>query len=116
MWTKEARIQHAPREERYPSDVTDAEWAIIAPMIPPPRQGGRHRETDMREVMNAVRRSGLPRGPPPRAPSQAACGGCGRARRSASIPKNNDRRWSAAENLSATAAIGIPYAIHSAWL
>jgi transposase len=55
MWTKEARIQHAPREERYPSDVSDAEWAIIAPMIPPPRQGGRRRETDMRDVMNAVR-------------------------------------------------------------
>jgi len=55
MWTKEARIQHAPREERYPSDVTDAEWAIISPMIPPPRRGGRHRETDMQEVMNAVR-------------------------------------------------------------
>jgi N-methylhydantoinase A/oxoprolinase/acetone carboxylase beta subunit len=41
MWTKEARIQHAPREERYPSDVTDAEWAIIVPMIPPQRDGGR---------------------------------------------------------------------------
>jgi transposase len=74
MWTKEARIQHAPREERYPSDVTDAEWAIIAPMIPPPRQGGRHRETDMRDVMNAVRyvlRTGcqwrqLPKNFPPR--------------------------------------------------
>ena len=74
MWTKEARIQHAPREGRYPSDVTDAEWAIIAPMIPPQRQGGRHRETDMREVMNAVRyvlRTGcqwrqLPKDFPPR--------------------------------------------------
>ena len=55
MWTKEARIQHASREERYPSDVTDTEWAIIAPMIPPQRQGVGHRETDMREVMNAVR-------------------------------------------------------------
>ena len=31
MWTKEARIRHTPREERYPSDVTDAEWTIIAP-------------------------------------------------------------------------------------
>ena len=74
MWTKEARIQHAPREQRYPSDVTDAEWTIIAPMIPPQRQGGRHRETDMREVMNAVRyvlRTGcqwrqLPKDFPPR--------------------------------------------------
>lgn len=74
MWTKEARIQHASREGRYPSDVTDAEWAIIAPMIPPPRRGGRHRETDMRDVMNAVRyvlRTGcqwrqLPKDFPPR--------------------------------------------------
>ena len=31
MWTKEARIQHVPRKERYPSDMTDMEWAIIAP-------------------------------------------------------------------------------------
>ena len=74
MWTKEARIQHAPRKERYPSDMTDAEWAIIAPLIPRPRPGGRHRETDMREVMNAVRyvlRTGcqwrqLPKDFPPR--------------------------------------------------
>ena len=48
MWTKEARIQHVPRKERYPSDMTDMEWAIIAPLIPPQRPGGRHRETDMR--------------------------------------------------------------------
>ena len=74
MWTKGARIQHAPREERYPSDVTDAEWEIIAPMIPSQRQGGRRRETDLRDVMNAVRyvlRTGcqwrqLPKDFPPR--------------------------------------------------
>ena len=74
MWTEVARIQHAPRKERYPSDLTDAEWAIIAPAIPPPRPGGRHRETNMREVMNAVRdvlRTGcqwrqLPKDFPPR--------------------------------------------------
>src|SRR3979490_2633106 len=74
MWTKEARIRHTPREERYPSDVTDAEWTIIAPMIPPQRQGGRRRLTDMRDVMNAVRyvlRTGcqwrqLPKDFPPR--------------------------------------------------
>jgi transposase len=55
MWTDEARALHRPRSERYPSDLTDAEWSIIAPMIPPPRRGGRRRNTDMREVMNAVR-------------------------------------------------------------
>ena len=72
MWTKEARIQHVPRKERYPSDMTDMEWAIIAPLIPPQRPGGRHRETDMREAMNAVQlRTGcqwrqLPKDFPPR--------------------------------------------------
>ena len=55
MWTNEARALHAPHDERYPSDLTDAEWAIIAPMVPPARTGGRPREKDMREVMNAVR-------------------------------------------------------------
>ena len=55
MWTKEARIRHVPRNEGYPSDMTDTEWAMIAPLIPPQRPGGRHRKTDMREVMNAVR-------------------------------------------------------------
>lgn len=74
MWTEEARIDHAPHTERYPSDITDSEWALIAPMIPPPRPGGRPRDTDMREVFNAVRyvlRTGcqwrqLPKDFPPR--------------------------------------------------
>jgi len=55
MWTEEARALHAPRDERYPSDLTDAEWGIIGSMIPPPKNGGRPRDTDMREVMNALR-------------------------------------------------------------
>ena len=74
MWTPEARELHKPRCGRYPSDLTDAEWALIAPMIPPPRRGGRKRETDMRECMNAIRyvlRTGcqwreLPKDFPPR--------------------------------------------------
>ena len=41
MWTEEQRARHAPRDRRYPSDLTDAEWAHIAPFIPPPRCGGR---------------------------------------------------------------------------
>ena len=55
MWTEQARELHKPRTGRYPSDVTDAEWGLIEPMIPPPRPGGRKRETDMREAMNAIR-------------------------------------------------------------
>ena len=34
MWTKEARGRYAPRKDRYPSDLTDAEWRLIEPMIP----------------------------------------------------------------------------------
>ena len=55
MWSEAARKQHAPRKERYPSDLTDAEWSLIEPMIPRAQRGGRPRKTDMREVMNAVR-------------------------------------------------------------
>src|SRR5438270_7917462 len=40
--------------KRYPSDLTDAQWAVLEPWIPPPRPGGRPRKTDMREVVNAL--------------------------------------------------------------
>lgn len=38
----------------YATDLTDGEWALIAPFIPPARRGGRPRSTDMREVFNAI--------------------------------------------------------------
>jgi putative transposase len=38
----------------YPSDLTEAQWNAIEPLIPPPRPGGRPRTTDMREVLNAI--------------------------------------------------------------
>ena len=38
----------------YPSDLNDAEWQIIKPLIPPAKPGGRPRDTDMREVLNGV--------------------------------------------------------------
>lgn len=38
----------------YPSDLTEQEWAIVEPLIPPPKSGGRPREVDMREVLNAI--------------------------------------------------------------
>jgi len=37
-----------------PSDVTDEEWAILEPLIPPAKPGGRPRTTEMREVINAL--------------------------------------------------------------
>jgi putative transposase len=38
----------------YPSDLTDAQWAILAPLIPPARPGGAPRRVEMREVLNAI--------------------------------------------------------------
>ena len=38
----------------YPSDLTDEQWAILGPLIPPTPKNGRPREADMREVMNAI--------------------------------------------------------------
>ena len=38
----------------YPSDVTDEQWALLEPLVPPARPGGRPREVDIREVVNAL--------------------------------------------------------------
>src|SRR5256885_16954095 len=38
----------------YPSDVTDNEWRILEPLIPPAKPGGHPRTTEMREVINAI--------------------------------------------------------------
>lgn len=38
----------------YPSDLTDEQWTILEPLIPPAKHGGRHREVDMREVINTL--------------------------------------------------------------
>ena len=42
------------KRKPYPSDLTDEQWAVLEPMIPPALPGGRPRETDMREVVNAL--------------------------------------------------------------
>jgi putative transposase len=40
--------------QAYPTDLTDAEWAIAEPLIPHAKLGGRKRTTDVREVLNAI--------------------------------------------------------------
>ena len=47
MWEPEHRLAGL----RYPSDLTDAEWAIVAPTIPPGRNGGRRRSVNVRDVL-----------------------------------------------------------------
>ena len=38
----------------YSSDLTDAEWQILEPMLPPEKPGGRHRKYTLREIVNAI--------------------------------------------------------------
>ena len=54
MWTPDHRRAADRRGLRYPSDLTDDEWAIVAPMIPPARHGGRKRSVNVREVLNGI--------------------------------------------------------------
>lgn len=54
MWKPEHRQAADRRGLRYASDLSEAEWALVGPMIPPGKRGGRRREVDMREVLNAI--------------------------------------------------------------
>ena len=54
MWTDENRAKYDRDHLRYPSNLTDDEWALVKPLIPPPKPGGGKRRTDMRAVMNGV--------------------------------------------------------------
>ena len=54
MWTHENRPKYNRDHLRYPSDLTDDEWAHVELLIPPAKPGGGKRRTDMRAVMNGV--------------------------------------------------------------
>lgn len=54
MWTKANRGKYHRDGLRYPSDLTDAEWELVQPLIPPAKRGGRRREVDVREVVNGL--------------------------------------------------------------
>ena len=74
MWTTENRGRYDRGKLRYPSDLTDAEWALVAPLIPPAKRGGNKRTVDVREVVNGImyilgtgcQWAALPRDLPPR--------------------------------------------------
>src|SRR6202022_1837894 len=74
MWKPEHRLAAERRGLRYPSDMTDCEWTLIAPLIPPARRGGRPRDVNPREVLNAIfyvlatgcQWQALPKDPPPK--------------------------------------------------
>jgi transposase len=54
MWTAADRERYGRDGLGYPSDLTDAEWALIAPLIRPAKRGGRQRSVLVREVMNGL--------------------------------------------------------------
>jgi putative transposase len=53
-WTETTRAQYRREGLRYASDLTDAEWILIEPLMPPRSPTGRPRETDLRAVVNAI--------------------------------------------------------------
>lgn len=53
-WTELTRSQHAREGDKYASDLTDTEWALLAPLMPPPKKTGRPRTTCLRDVFDAI--------------------------------------------------------------
>ena len=49
MWTTENRGRYDRDRLRYPSDLTDEEWKLVEPLIPPAKRGGDKRTVDIRE-------------------------------------------------------------------
>ena len=54
MWTNENRARYDRSKLRYPSDLTDDEWALVAALIPPAKPGGNKRSVDIREVVGST--------------------------------------------------------------
>jgi transposase len=54
MWTTENRARYNRDKLRYPSDLTEEEWAHIEPFIPRAKRGGRKRSVNVREVLNGL--------------------------------------------------------------
>src|SRR5512144_2719206 len=54
MWTEITRPKYERTGQRYASDLTDREWAVIEPLMPAAKRLGRPRETDLRAVLDAI--------------------------------------------------------------
>lgn len=53
-WTELTRKRYERNTERYLSDVTDEEWAVVAPLLPSANPLGRPRRVELRQVWNAI--------------------------------------------------------------
>lgn len=54
MWKPEHRKAACRSGLRYDSDMRDEEWALVAPLVPPAKRGGRRREVNVREILNGI--------------------------------------------------------------
>ena len=54
MWTQENRRRYDRSRLRYPSDLTDDEWELVKPLIPPAKRGGNKRHVDVREIVDGL--------------------------------------------------------------
>jgi transposase len=54
MWTVENRPRYNRDKLRYPSDLSDGEWALVEPLIAPGKRGGGKRRVNLREAVNGV--------------------------------------------------------------
>ena len=54
MWTVANRSRYDRSKLRYPSDVTDDEWAVLKPLIPKAKRGGNRRHVNEREIVNGL--------------------------------------------------------------
>ena len=62
-WTRANRARYDRRGQRYPSDLTNEEWAVLEPLLPVAQGQGRPRRHGLREIMNGIRyvqRYGVP--------------------------------------------------------
>ena len=89
-WTELTRAQHMRKTERYPSDLTAQEWAVVCPLLPGPNHLGRPRQVELRRIWNAVQ--------------YIAAAGCAWSRHAEGLPAGIDgallflplaRRWPA---------------------
>ena len=54
MWTPATRMRHRRADLRYPSDLTDAEWRVLEPLLPSAPRLGRRWAWPLREIVNAI--------------------------------------------------------------
>ena len=59
VWTPDTRRDYARRTSSYASSVTDEEWKKLEPFMPAPKERGRPRKMNLREVIDAITDQGI---------------------------------------------------------